>query len=687
MSSPRVLEKETKARRCLAEIAIFDSVDLETLPPERLQRFLYLANEYSAYSVDPDLEKRFSTLQAAYNISPNLTAKIDEVLHFKLKNNPEDAMQFLQLLKQQEDEARMQALFERYNMHMEYFGRSVSNLFVAAEKFDHAVRDLGKSIFNVGASKSEIKTALAGVYAKDPMLARALLVERYGAGKIPNEYMAFCILPQELSTLLAGKKLDSKTVATFQSLYKDNPHLVVQTIQEMYVKKGLPIPAELVSYSKLPDGYSIPTGNIFVGPIHVDASKVGRVIKTKEEFIRIYNEAYQNAVEIDSAADGLGLDLETQTENVLKTIPPGKLSETAGAVCPIGGPCTGVATGILGAFSEDTQKALKSKIQGRTGLEDAKKTGSDIERAIPLGENAGADPVLHLNEELSSRVTDSVVGEAIVMPSAGNTGRADISADLTEGKREPVDMPIIPTQESLARIDPFLISVSTADKTQQLGESAASDLIFMQAAEQDMASDFLEGATDLSDEGLLSWDVLNDTETQKPSVVGKTGQALAQTQTEPSGQQKRFLNLKDEVSSTHNGGKKRSEIFFESNEKGADEIDVPQLADVSELETYETAQKMSGMPNDGVRVYVNQAYSDTLAHTQSDVVDFMLPDEVVSSVEQPTGEIEFLDAQKEKAPLVFDDVHSKSNVDTVLREAQQPEVVYPTNLIDKSRSA
>jgi len=99
MSLPRVEEKEKRARRCLAEIAIFDSVDLKTLKPEELQRFLYLAQEYSAYSTDPDLEKSFSKLEAIYNISPNLTQKIDEVIHHKLKNNPEDAMEYFEMLK------------------------------------------------------------------------------------------------------------------------------------------------------------------------------------------------------------------------------------------------------------------------------------------------------------------------------------------------------------------------------------------------------------------------------------------------------------------------------------------------------------------------------------------------------------------------------------------------------------
>ena len=191
MSSPRVLEKEKNARRCLAEIAIFDSVDLKTLKTEELQRFLFLAHEYSAHSVDPDLEKSFSKLVAVYNISPNLTQKIEEVIHQKIAPNPENAMEYFEMLKRQEQEALMQAKFEQYMSSLKEYSCSVKQIFSIADKFNISVGSIGKRIFNVGASKGEIKKALSSIYATNPVLAQAIIAENFKGKDIPKEYAVF----------------------------------------------------------------------------------------------------------------------------------------------------------------------------------------------------------------------------------------------------------------------------------------------------------------------------------------------------------------------------------------------------------------------------------------------------------------------------------------------------------------
>ncbi len=377
MSLPRVEEKEKRARRCLAEIAIFDSVDLKTLKPEELQRFLYLAQEYSAYSTDPDLEKSFSKLEAIYNISPNLTQKIDEVIHHKLKNNPEDAMEYFEMLKRQEMEAMMQAKYEQYMTSLKTFKTSIVSLHSVARKYDQDLVAFGRKIFNVGATQEEIKKTLQSIYAKNPELARSLIIAHYKKiEKIPAEYACFLKTPQELAKSIGGKTVEPKTISSFKQLYKDNPIATVQAIKEAYTKKGLPIPAELVPFSKLPDGFNLSTGNIVNGPIRISSSDIDAIEASQSAYKNAYNKAWEAALSVDNNAGVV--NPEQRTQDILAATTGEEVPESVFGTCPVGDPC-GKATEYVGGFSNKAKRKLDQKVQKvyGSGLDEGMETDSD----------------------------------------------------------------------------------------------------------------------------------------------------------------------------------------------------------------------------------------------------------------------------------------------------------------------
>ena len=369
MSSPRVLEKEKNARRCLAEIAIFDSVDLKTLKTEELQRFLFLAHEYSAHSVDPDLEKSFSKLVAVYNISPNLTQKIEEVIHQKIAPNPENAMEYFEMLKRQEQEAMMQAKFEQYMSSLKEYSCSVKQIFSIADKFNISVGSIGKKIFNVGASKGEIKKALSSIYATNPVLAQAIIAENFKGKDIPKEYAGFFYTPGELASVIGEKTVDSKIVDALKKVYASNPVATVQAIEEAYTKKGLPIPAELVSFSKLPDGYSLSTGNIFVGPIRVSGAELSQATALQHELEIELKKAAEIARQGDELAKGAKVPSAEQKKNVLKETPP-KCLEGGSAVvaCRVPTKENGEMSQHFGVLSNNGKKTLIS-MKGSIGID------------------------------------------------------------------------------------------------------------------------------------------------------------------------------------------------------------------------------------------------------------------------------------------------------------------------------
>ncbi|MBQ8251181.1 MAG: hypothetical protein IJY92_04630 [Alphaproteobacteria bacterium] len=611
MSLPRVEEKEKRARRCLAEIAIFDSVDLKTLKPEELQRFLYLAQEYSAYSTDPDLEKSFSKLEAIYNISPNLTQKIDEVIHHKLKNNPEDAMEYFEMLKRQEMEAMMQAKYEQYMTSLKTFKHSVEKVYSTAERFDASVASIGKKIFNVGATKDEIKETLASIYATNPVLAQAIIAEHFKGKNIPKEYAGFFYTPQELASTIGKKTVDSKTCAAFKKIYASNPVATVQAIKEAYTKKGLPIPAELVPFSKLPDGFNLSTGNIVNGPIRVSSGALNQATVLQHQLVMEYKDAIAAAKKTDAAANAAKLSPEKQRENVLANTPAKGC--TGGAACVIDRVEKQIPQGGKGPAE---RAAREFGYKGRETFEAMRRNiGLDI------GSGQGVD---------SDTLDDAYNGEG---NSSSNNGAKNIDPSQTSVNAEDYGL----NYDDLA-----VLPVNQVVSTDQ--DTTGSRHHIVQTSDS-----FGAGMPDLSSEVTHSDPFKISTPMSADSREGSLDSS--------------------EMALTDMGDILAADL--EAFGDGGDDFEVPELADASQ--DTEEPSKINvefGLPPDGVMVYTNA--SDTGLAYQDIRSDFSLEEEAETNADN-TPKIEVSSVLKDAA-LVVDDVSTSLHVDDVLRDSQQQTV-------------
>lgn len=630
MSLPRVEEKEKRARRCLAEIAIFDSVDLKTLKPEELQRFLYLAQEYSAYSTDPDLAKSFSKLEAIYNISPNLTQKIDEVIHHKLKNNPEDAMEYFEMLKRQEMEAMMQAKYEQYMTSLKTFKHSVEKLYSTAERFDASVAGIGKKIFNVGATKDEIKETLASIYATNPVLAQAIIAEHFKGKNIPKEYAGFFYTPQELASTIGKKRVDSKTCAAFKKIYASNPVATVQAIEEAYTKKGLPIPAELVPFSKLPDGFTLSTGNIVNGPIRVSSGALNQATVLQHQLEMEYKDAIEAAKKTDAAAHAAKQSPEKQRENVLANTPAKGC--TGGSSCVIAqagkqipqekpGPAVSAVQGI----GDEGKKTFEAMQQG---------VGLNIESGRSV-DSASLDAAYHGGEKPSS----NKAGAQNIDPSQTSVNAEDYGLNYD-------DLDVLPDTE--APLDMNQVVSTEEDTTGSMHHIVQT------------SDSFGAGIQDLSLEESHS----DSFELSTPMSADSRGGSLDSSEMALS-------DMGDILAAD-------LETFGDM----ADDITVPELADASQGTEEPSKRSVEfGLPPDGVMVYTNASKTDTDLAYQDMMRDFALEEEGTTNLEH-APEIEVSSVLKDAA-LVVDDVHTSSHVDDVLRDAQQQTA--STSLIDKGR--
>lgn len=641
MSSPRVLEKEKNARRCLAEIAIFDSVDLKTLKTEELQRFLFLAHEYSAHSADPDLEKSFSKLVAVYNISPNLTQKIEEVIHHKIAANPENAMEYFEMLKRQEMEAMMQAKFEQYTKSLVEFKHSVDKVYSTAERFDNSVASIAKNIFGVGASKEEKKKALSSIYATNPVLAQAIIAEYYKGKDIPKEYVGFFYTPQQLAQSIGGKTLDSKTVDAFKKVYNSNPVATVQAIEEAYTKKGLPIPAELLPFSKLPDGYSLSTGNIFVGPIRVSGASISQATVLQHELKEVVLAAASAANKTDDLAKGAKVPTDKQLEAVLGSTPGTACTGASGCVVahaqsdttyPTSNGPAGNAVSALGDVGRknmaqvinDAGVSLSNSKKTNEAALDAAMNGQPQEQRPPTSRNGRKKPsVAPAQTSTTGENYYSEDGLLDVLPEEG--GASGIAA--------------------MASLDMNQVVSSTRDTSRSRDHVVQMNGM---AVPQDLASLVQEEAFAI--QGSMDADTLGGTHFDS--------QAMAD-----------FGDFVNE------------DLANFASQEQADDQAVPTLVygdDPSESNSQSSLEMTTA--GDGVFVVTNTFDPSSVAHNDISN-DFVLPveEEPVSSQE---NKIEVSSVLK-NAALVVEDTTQSGRMNDVLRESQQTQPT--TILVDKVR--
>ena len=645
MSSPRVLEKEKNARRCLAEIAIFDSVDLKTLKTEELQRFLFLAHEYSAHSADPDLEKSFSKLVAVYNISPNLTQKIEEVIHHKIAANPENAMEYFEMLKRQEMEAMMQAKFEQYTKSLVEFKHSVDKVYSTAERFDNSVASIAKNIFGVGASKEEIKKALSSIYATNPVLAQAIIAEYYKGKDIPKEYVGFFYTPQQLAQSIGGKTLDSKTVDAFKKVYNSNPVATVQAIEEAYTKKGLPIPAELLPFSKLPDGFSVSTGNIFVGPIRVSGASISQATVLQHELEETVWAAANVAKKTDDLAKGAKVPTDKQLENVLGSTP--KQDCTGGSACVIAHAhedprcpkSPGPAGQCVEGLGADGRERLKNLInRADTSVLNANKTDS---AKLDAAMNEGAS-----DQQTSNKNVNPPKRMQGVDPSQTSINAKDYGLNYGDGLDVLPDEGDAPLQrDAVARLDMNKVVSATQDASRSMDH-----VVQLGGLNVPQELSGLSGGEAFAVQETMSADTISGGSVDE--------QAMADLAS--------FVN-----EDLDNYGSQGSEA----------EQAVPALVygdDPNELDAQSGLEMTTA--GDGVYVFTSSLDPNGVAHNDLKE-DFTLPME--EAVEPPhTNEIEVSSVLKNVA-LVVDDTTQSGRMNDVLRDSQQTQPTAP--LLDKTR--
>ncbi len=642
MSSPRVLEKEKNARRCLAEIAIFDSVDLKTLKTEELQRFLFLAHEYSAFSSDPDLEKSFSKLIAVYNISPNLTQKIEEVIHQKIAPNPENAMEYFEMLKRQEQEAMMQAKFEQYTRSLTEFKQSVDKVYSTAKRFDNSVASIGKKIFGVGASKGEIKKALSSIYATNPVLAQAIIAEQFKGKDIPKEYVGFFYTPQQLAQNIGGKTVDSKTVDALKKVYNSNPVATVQAIEEAYTKKGLPIPAELLPFSKLPDGYSLSTGNIFVGPIRVSGAEISQATVLQHELEADVRAAAKAAKKTDDLATGAKVPQDKQLENVLGSTP--REDCTGGSACVIANTTYPTSDGpagraVYGMGAEGLEIMRRVTNEAGTSVLNAYKTDT---RNLDAAMNEGASDQQTSNKNVNPPKRRQGVDPSQTSINSEDYGLnygfgLDVLPNESEEPSKAVELPRLNMNRTVSATNDasnsmnHVVQVDGLGVPQDLGSSGNGDAV---AVQKTMSADTINGSS-VDEQAMAD---LGDIVAEDLANYGSQGSEAEQA--------------------------------------------VPALVygdEPNELVAQSGLEMTTA--GDGVYVFTNSPLDEN-SLAQSDLSsDFVLPDaEMLEPA--PTAEIQVSSVLKDVA-LVVEDTGQESRINDVLRDSQQTQPT--TTFVDKGR--
>lgn len=342
MAHSDTFEKERAVRRCLFEIATFDSVDFKTLSSERLQRFLLLSKQYSAYSHNPEYKGIFSKLVAVYDISPHLSERIEKASNLDLSVERQDAEAYFNMLKEEEFNAMMQMRYEMYLRSLNRFKESYIKLFDTAKTYTNDVRQLTNRVFMNGATEKERQEALRQIYAKDPMLAWSIIKDKY-KDNVPKAFLPF-MPPQKVAALLQEGKLKKEGLS---NIYAINPMAVVQALDEAYTQKGLPIPPQFRSFSKLPAGYESVAGNIFVGPIQIDKAMIERAMHSKTQLENQTRKTAEDAKKLDREAKQANVPPETYQEDVLKNTSFEEMPDAAKAV-------------VEGVLSEDGISQMKA---------------------------------------------------------------------------------------------------------------------------------------------------------------------------------------------------------------------------------------------------------------------------------------------------------------------------------------
>ncbi len=374
MAHSDTFEKERAVRRCLFEIATFDSVDFKTLSSERLQRFLLLSKQYSAYSHNPEYKGIFSKLVAVYDISPHLSERIEKASNLDLSVERQDAEAYFNMLKEEEFNAMMQMRYEMYLRSLNRFKESYIKLFDTAKTYTNDVRQLTNRVFMNGATEKERQEALRQIYAKDPMLAWSIIKDKY-KDNVPKAFLPF-MPPQKVADLLQKGKLKKEGLS---NIYAINPMAVVQALDEAYTQKGLPIPPQFRSFSKLPAGYESVAGNIFVGPIQIDKAMIERAMHSKTQLENQTRKTAEDAKKLDAEAKQANVPSETYQEDVLKNTSSEEMSDAARAV-------------VEGVLSEDDISQLKtyaSQMVSNVGINEAKEVDAQGLEAL---NNASVTP-------------------------------------------------------------------------------------------------------------------------------------------------------------------------------------------------------------------------------------------------------------------------------------------------------
>lgn len=327
MAHSDTFEKEKEIRRCLFEIATFDSVDFKTLSSERLQRFLLLSKQYSAYSQDPAYQESFFKLVAVYDISPNLSERIERAAMLDFVSDEQGDEAYFGMLKEEEFNAMMQMRYEMYLKTLNGFKESYIKLFDTAKTYTNDVHQLTNRIFMNGATEKERQEALRQVYMRDPVLAWSIVKDKYG-DNVPKAFLPF-MPPQKVALLVQEGKLKKEGLST---IYATNPQAVVQALEALYTQKGLPIPPQFLPFSKLPAGYESVAGNIFVGPIQIDGAMIERAMDSKTQLEAQARKTAEDAKNLDAQANNAKIPPEKYQEQVLDGTPTGQISDGASVV-------------------------------------------------------------------------------------------------------------------------------------------------------------------------------------------------------------------------------------------------------------------------------------------------------------------------------------------------------------------
>lgn len=371
MAHSDTFEKEKEIRRCLFEIATFDSVDFKTLSSERLQRFLLLSKQYSAYSQDPAYQESFFKLVAVYDISPNLSERIERAAMLDFVSDEQGDEAYFGMLKEEEFNAMMQMRYEMYLKTLNGFKESYIKLFDTAKTYTNDVHQLTNRIFMNGATEKERQEALRQVYMRDPVLAWSIVKDKYG-DNVPKVFLPF-MPPQKVALLVQEGKLKKEGLST---IYATNPQAVVQALEALYTQKGLPIPPQFLPFSKLPAGYESVAGNIFVGPIQIDGAMIERAMDSKTQLEAQARKTAEDAKNLDAQANNAKIPPEKYQEQVLDGTPTGQISDGASVV----------VEGVLD--EDDISQMLEFASQTVVkvgGIAEAKKVNPDALQALNKG--------------------------------------------------------------------------------------------------------------------------------------------------------------------------------------------------------------------------------------------------------------------------------------------------------------